>query len=287
MYDTLDAKTIELNGARYYLRDSGSGKDNVLLLHGMPDDGTIWQHQISALLEAGYRVICPDMLGYGLTDKPKKVERYKITAVVNDFVTLLSILDLDKIHLIGHDWGAITGWEFAIAFPERLKSFVAMTVGHPISWFEDSFKFENMRWNWYLLFHLTPNAPQVYRQGNGSLIREVLRSHPNRDRVVEHFLKPGVLEAALNWDKGNSLTQAMIVSEAGDFHELPPVSVPTLGISSTNDDFMWESQMQQSNRFVTTQWQYERIEGAGHWFMLEQPEKTNHLLLDWLGKHPL
>lgn len=285
MYDTIDAKTIELNGARYYLRDSGSG-DSVLLLHGMPDDGSMWQHQISALLEAGYRVICPDMLGYGMTDKPKEVERYKTTAIVNDFVTLLDILGLEKIHLIGHDWGAITGWEFAIAFPDRLKSFVAMTVGHPIAWFEDSFKFENMRWNWYVLFNLDPRASEVYREGNGRLSREVLRSHPHRNRIVQHLLKPGVLEAVLNWDKANSLLEAMIASARGDFHELPPVTVPTLGISSTNDDFMWESQMQQSSRFVTAKWQYERIEEAGHWFMLEQPEKTNHLLLDWLGKHP-
>ena len=62
----LNGNLVEVNGARYYVRDSGGEKDSVLLIHGWPDDGNIWRHQVSALLEAGYRVICPDLLGYGL-----------------------------------------------------------------------------------------------------------------------------------------------------------------------------------------------------------------------------
>lgn len=281
----INSNLINLNGSQYHVRDSVSGEETVLLLHGMPDDGMMWQRQITALTEAGYRVLCPDMLGYGLTDKPEETERYKTTAVVNDLVTLLDSLGLDKIHLIGHDWGAVTGWDFAIALPNRLKSYVAMTVGHPVAWFEDSFKFERMRWNWYVLFHLDPRAPETYREGKGRLLQEVLQSHPDKERVVERLLKPGVLEAMLNWDKANSLTEAIIAMARGDFNELPPVTVPTFGISGVKDPFMWESQMHHSNRFVAAEWRYESLADAGHWLMLEQPEKINHLLLDWLSNH--
>ncbi len=276
---------IELNGVRYAVSDSGEGKENVLLLHGMPDDSTFWQHQIAALLKDGYRVIYLDMLGYGLTDKPQEVERYRLRAIVEDVVSLLDYLDLDQVHCIGHDWGALTGWELAIAAPQRLKSYVAMTVGHPLAWFEDSFQFEKMRWNWYTLFHLTPGAADAYREGNGKLMREVLRSHPDREQVIERYLQPGAWEVIFNWDKANSITDAVIACASGAFDELPPVTVPTFGIWAANDDFMWESQMKNSSQFVTATWRYERIENAGHWFPLEQPKITNQLLLDWLANN--
>jgi pimeloyl-ACP methyl ester carboxylesterase len=282
---TLNAKNLEINGVNYYLRDSDLGKDCVLLLHGMPDDGTVWKYQISELLKQGYRVLCPDMLGYGLTDKPIEVERYKSTAIASDLVHLLDILGLDKVHCIAHDWGGMIGWELAIAFPARLKSFVTMTIGHPLSWFEDSFKVKNISCNWYTLFHLNDYAPEVYRAGNGRLLREVLQSHPDKEKVVENLLQPGTLETMLNWDKANPLPEAMIAYLRGDFNELPPVTVPTFGIAGANDELMRESHIQHSEKFVKAEWRYECLEDAGHWLMLEQPEKTNQLLLDWLKKH--
>ena len=97
-------------------------KDSVLLIHGWPDDGNIWRHQVSALLEAGYRVICPDLLGYGSSDAPTEVDRYQLTALVSDMITLLDQLGLEKIHCIAHDYGAVLGWELA-AHTERLHTY--------------------------------------------------------------------------------------------------------------------------------------------------------------------
>ncbi len=70
MLDTLNGTHIELNGAQYHVRDSGSGEECVLLIHGWPDNSLMWQKQVPALVEAGYRVICPDLLGCGLSEAP-------------------------------------------------------------------------------------------------------------------------------------------------------------------------------------------------------------------------
>lgn len=275
----LNGNLVKVNGVRYYVRDSGGEKDSVLLIHGWPDDGSIWRHQISALLGAGYRVICPDLLGYGSSDAPTEVERYQLAALVSDMTTLLDQLGLEKIHCIAHDYGAVLGWELA-AHTERLYSYTAMSVGHLAEFLKISF--DNLRVQWIYFLNIHEVAPQLYRANNGHFFREVLRTHPNRDFIVENALKPGVFENMQKLEKANLVPEYLLAALTGQFPEPVPIKVPTLGIWSTEDDFLWESQMRNSSQYIAAKWHYERIEGAGHWFMLEQPEKTNQLLLDWL-----
>jgi len=71
----LPTTSIPVNGAAYHVRDSGGSGPPVFLAHGMPDSGELWRHQWQALAAAGYRVICPDLLGYGATDRPDELAR--------------------------------------------------------------------------------------------------------------------------------------------------------------------------------------------------------------------
>jgi pimeloyl-ACP methyl ester carboxylesterase len=283
MYNTLNAKTIEVKGDRYYLQDSGSGEECVLLLHGWPDDSRLWRNQVFALVDAGYRVICPDLLGYGLSDQPQDIERYRIFALANDIISLLDTLGLDKVHLVAHDYGAVIGWEIATVYSTRLKTFVTMSVGHLACLLDLSFDILRYEWIYFLNIHKV--APQLYRASNGRLFREVLRTHPDREEIWERALQPGVLEAMQKLEQANPLPEILLASLEGKLPELKLVSVPTFAIWSEQDDFLWEAQIKKSSKYVAAEWQYERVEEAGHWLMLEQPEKTNRLLLDWLDRH--
>ncbi|PMB52571.1 alpha/beta hydrolase [Fischerella thermalis CCMEE 5201] len=280
MYNTL---SVEVKGDRYYLQDSGSGKECVLLLHGWPDDSNLWRNQVSALVNAGYRVICPDLLGYGLSDQPQDIERYTIFALANDIISLLDSLGLDKVHLVAHDYGAVIGWEIATVYSTRLKSFVAMSVGHLACLLDLSFDILRYEWIYFLNIHQV--APQLYRASNGRLLREVLRTHPDKEQILQRALKPGVLEAMQKLEQANPLPEILLASLEGKLPEPQLVSVATFAIWSDHDDFLWEAQIKESSKYVTAAWRYERVAKAGHWFMLEQPEKTNCLLLDWLGEH--
>jgi pimeloyl-ACP methyl ester carboxylesterase len=86
-------------------------------------------------------------------------------------------------------------------------------------------------------------------------------------------------------EKANPVPNYLLAALAGELPEPLPIPVPTLGIWSNQDDFVWESQMQNSGKYISAEWQYEKIADTGHWFMLEQPEQTNKLLLNWLKKH--
>src|SRR5919202_1765590 len=82
----------------------------VILLHGFPDTGRLWRHQVPALAEAGLRVIVPDMRGYGRSDKPAEVEAYAIRTLVGDVLAVLADAGAEGGHVVGHDWGGGVAW---------------------------------------------------------------------------------------------------------------------------------------------------------------------------------
>src|SRR5919197_5082297 len=94
------ATTIDVEGVEYFVRDSGPAGEAVLLLHGVPDDGTLWRHQIRPLLDAGHRVICPDLLGFGETSKDAPPERYMFDSMRRDVLALFDRLEVAEVHLI-------------------------------------------------------------------------------------------------------------------------------------------------------------------------------------------
>jgi len=277
----LPTMSIPLNGAAYHVRDSGGSGPPVVLAHGMPDSGEMWRHQWRALSEAGYRVVCPDLLGCGRTDRPEELQRYETTAIVGDVLALLEALDLHQVHYVGHDWGAVVGWELALTYPDRLLSAAQISVGHPIVWLQQGTRFEYLRWNWYMLFNLSDDAPEAYRADGGRLARELLASHPEREAVIERFAEPGRLEAMLRWDRANALPKAVPLLAAID--GIPPCTVPTLGVFGVEDRFLWEEQMTATAGVMDAEWRYERIEHAGHWVPLERPDEVNRLLIEWLA----
>src|SRR3546814_325520 len=128
---SLPGRKIRLNGVNYHVGDMGRGDKVVLLLHGMPDTSGVWRHQAEALVRSGYRVIAPDTLGYGETEKPQETERYTGDKILGDMVALLDTLAIPKMDIVGHDWGGYASWELAIRYPERFRRHLVVSQGHP------------------------------------------------------------------------------------------------------------------------------------------------------------
>ena len=111
----------------------GEGPE-VLLVHGFPDDHTVWRNQIPALVDAGYRVIALDTRGCGESEMKPREGDYAIDKLVADLLALLDALGIAKVRLVGHDWGAVQAWCFAMEHPERVDRCIAMSVGHPAAY---------------------------------------------------------------------------------------------------------------------------------------------------------
>jgi pimeloyl-ACP methyl ester carboxylesterase len=268
---------IRGDGVELEVHDHGSQDGPaVLLVHGFPDSSHLWRHQLEALTAAGLRTIVPDMRGFGESDKPAAVDDYRLTRAVADLVAILDALDVRKVSVIGHDWGAGVAWITAALHPDRVERLVAMSVGHPAAQRRTIADREKA---WYmLLFQFEGVAEELLRRDNWKLFREWLREDGDVDRYVADLSRPGALTAGLSWYRANLHPQRQLDPPP----RLPPVRAPTLGIWSTGDNYLNEPQMVDSGGQVNAPWRYERVEGASHWLQLDASDRVNALLLEFL-----
>jgi pimeloyl-ACP methyl ester carboxylesterase len=267
-------RRINSDGVELAVLDEGEGTP-VLLLHGFPDSNRLWRHQVPALTEAGFRVIAPDLRGFGDSDKPQEPEAYSFGRLIGDVNAILDDAGVERAHVVGHDWGAAVAWASGLMLPQRVEKLVTLSVGHPAAFARRPIRQRQL--SWYMLLFQFEEAEELLRRDDWALAREWAASHPDVDEAIAGLARPGALTAALNWYRANLHPR----SELGPRGELPPVQADTLGVFSTGDAFLLEDQMTGSAPHVSGRWRYERVD-AGHWLQLEQPERINALLLDFL-----
>lgn len=102
----------------------------VILMHGWPELGVSWRHQIRPLVEAGYRVAAPDMRGYGASSKPAEVGAYSLDQIADDMAALAAALGAPRWVAVGHDWGAPAAWRSAQRFPDAVAAVFCLSVPH-------------------------------------------------------------------------------------------------------------------------------------------------------------
>jgi pimeloyl-ACP methyl ester carboxylesterase len=110
-----------------HVAEAGEGP-LVLLAHGFPECWYSWRHQLTALADAGYHVVAPDMRGYGRTDGPEAVEAYSMMHLVGDLTGLVTALGEERAVIVGHDWGSMVAWHAALLRPDRFHAVVGMSV---------------------------------------------------------------------------------------------------------------------------------------------------------------
>ncbi|XP_057426857.1 uncharacterized protein LOC130720248 [Lotus japonicus] len=120
-------RTVEVNGIKMHVAEKGEGPV-VLFLHGFPELWYSWRHQILSLSSRGYRAVAPDLRGYGDTEAPSSVTSYTCFHLVGDIIALIDSLGVDKVYLVGHDWGAVLGWYVCLFRPDRIKAYVCLSV---------------------------------------------------------------------------------------------------------------------------------------------------------------
>jgi len=251
----------------------------VLLLHGFPDSARLWRHQIPALRDAGYRVIAPDLRGFGESDKPTDLAQYVLPVILQDVLGILDQAGIERAHVVAHDWGAALAWRMALFAPDRVARFVALSVGHPASYGWAGMPQREKSW-YMLLFAFRDIAERVIEQDDWRLFREWVRNHPEAEQWIGDLRRPGALSAGLAWYRANVSPEQLFQP----IPELPKVAAPTLGVWSTGDAYLTEAQMTGSEQYVSGQWRYERFDDASHWLQLDRPQALNQLLLEWLGQ---
>ena len=268
---------IEVGGVSLHVVDEGSGSP-VLLLHGFPDSSALWRHQIPALVDAGHRVIAPDLRGFGASDRPDGVAAYAMPTLLADVLGILDAVGVERADVVGHDWGAGLGWVLASLAPQRVQRYVPLSVGRSTEYFLDM---RQREMSWYMLLFLFEGvAEEALRRDGWALLRAWMRDPVDIERYIAELSRPGALTAALNYYRANLPVE--VLAGVADPPALPPVTCPVLGVWSDGDFGCGEAQMLASQRIVAGPWRYHRITGAGHWIPLDAPDELATLLVDSL-----
>jgi pimeloyl-ACP methyl ester carboxylesterase len=253
--------------------DSGGNGQTILLLHGFPDSLTMWNGVAQHLSAARHRVIAYDQRGFGLSTAPAKRHRYALDRIVQDAVDVLSKLAVNEsVTVVGHDLGATISWALCLARPDLVRRHVAISTGHPAA--VRTAGVGQLRKNFYAPGFMVPGlAEWALSRREFALMRRLGATHPDLDNAIADLARPGRMTAALNWYRKNSGVLAT--------RRWGRCRVPTRGVLGTDDAYFGERQMTNSRRYMDADWDYVRIEGAGHHVPMEQPKRIAELIDSW------
>src|ERR687894_313711 len=204
----LTHRYANLGDVRLHYVEAGEGP-LVVLLHGFPQFWYEWRHQVPALVEAGFRVVAPDMRGYNLSDKPPGVQAYRVELLARDVERLILACGERAADVVGHDWGGIAAWIAAMRHPGRVERLAILNVPHPARSLDGLLSPMQLLRSSYMFFFQIPRLPEaVIRAGDFALLRSALGRDPVRsgaltaediERYIEAIAQPGALTATLNY----------------------------------------------------------------------------------------
>ncbi|MGV0625480.1 alpha/beta fold hydrolase [Mycolicibacter minnesotensis] len=265
--------------------DAGGPADGepVVLLHGFPQFNTSWDGITARLTAQGYRCLAPNQRGYSPGARPGRRRDYRLPELVEDIGALLDSLGAQRVHLVGHDWGAAVAWGVAGRYPERVASLSALAVPHPGAFLRAMVTSRQFFASWYMFFFQLPRLPEWWlsRRGGAALEDGLRRSgqtpqYARRDAAA--MVERGALRTAINWYRGMPLSNPRQTGGR--------ITVPTLYVWADNDIALLPKAAHATADHVTGDYRFETLHGASHWMLEERPDAVADMVGQWLAAHP-
>jgi pimeloyl-ACP methyl ester carboxylesterase len=266
----------QVGDVRLHYAECGEGERLVLLLHGFPECWYSWRYQLRAL-GTRFRVVAPDMRGYNLSDKPGRVEDYRVSRMVDDVTGLIRHLGARRAAVVGHDWGAAVAWAVAQHYPDYVSKLAALQVPPPAVWAKNLSLRQLLR-SWYMFFFQLPSIPEWFiRRDDFAAVDRMLRStsrpgtFSDADVAVYKaaLREPGALTAAVNYYRANLRTLLTRRRGAGGEAARERVRVPTLFIYGERDAAIIPETVRGVADYVDAPFREVRLARAGHWVQQE------------------
>jgi pimeloyl-ACP methyl ester carboxylesterase len=283
---------VQVGGVRLHYAECGAGERLVLLLHGFPEFWYSWRHQLVALADR-YRVVAPDLRGYNLSDKPRRVEDYRLDRLMDDVTGLIRHFGAREAAIVAHDWGAIIAWAVAEKYPEYVWKLATMQVPPIYVWRKNLTLKQALR-SWYMLFFQLPWLPEWYMSAGDFKSVDSMFKNPSvrpgsfTDTDIamykEALRRDGALTAGINYYRANIFSLFMRASRKSDVEELSDerLRVPTLFIYGERDLAVVPETVRGVGDYIDAPYREVRIATSGHWVQNEAPLEVNDALAEFL-----
>ena len=283
-------RDISTNGTRLHVAEIGEGP-LILLLHGFPQFWWTWRHQLRALAAAGYRVVAPDLRGYGASDKPPR--GYDAFTLSDDVAGLVRALGERDATIVGHDWGGLLGWTIAVRQPRVVNRLAVIGMPHPLRvrrQIAADPRGQGAASRYLFVFQL-PWLPERKLVADGAAyVAELLRTwggpgypDPEAEQRYRQAMRiPGVAHSSLEYYRW--VVRSQFRPDGARFADTlrRPVGVPTLQIHGRQDTCLLPGTAAGSGRYVRAPYVWRLLPGTGHFPHEEDPDTVTAELLEWL-----
>lgn len=290
-------RMIDLNGHPTRLLERGEEGPAILFLHGFPEHAGGWAPVMEAL--DGHRCFAHDQRGYGWSYRPKAVEEYATGKIVRDALDLIGVLGLDRVHIVGHDWGAATAYGLSFTGDPRIASLTIANGVHPIPFQRELARGgAQTEASQYMLWLRRPDSHEKLAANDferligffskgmdmGWLSGDVLEEYKRVWQGSE------VIDAMVNWYRASPL----VVPESGtsaSADELPAlpadrmkVRVPHLLIWGLGDKALLPESHDGLEAFCD-ELEIHEFPDADHWIVHQKPGEVAGLIRDFVARH--
>ncbi|HEX8283027.1 MAG TPA: alpha/beta hydrolase [Pyrinomonadaceae bacterium] len=279
----------QVGDVRLHYAECGEGERLVVLLHGFPECWYSWRKQLP-VLGRRYRVVAPDMRGYNLSDKPARVEDYRMSRLVDDVTGLIRHFGAREAAVVGHDWGAAVAWAVAQYYPDYVWKLASLQVPPPAVWARNLTARQFLR-SWYMLFFQLPKVPEwwIARDDFAALaksLRATSRPGTFTDKDIAVYKaaarEPGALTAAVNYYRANFRSLLGRRFKGTEISRQERVRVPTLFVYGERDFAIVPETVAGVADYVDAPYTELRLARNNHWVQQEAPAEVNAALLSFL-----
>lgn len=276
---------LVLDGHRYHYLDEGAG-EVLLLVHGNPTWSFYWRHLVDAL-RGKYRLVVPDHIGCGLSDKPADYS-YRLAQHVANLHALVERLDLRDVTLLGHDWGGAIGMGAALASPERFRRFVLFNTA----------AFRSNRMPWRIRAGRIPLLGRLAIQGANAFARAALHMATNHPKRMTPAVRAGYLAPYDSWSHRRATWEFVQDIPLSPRHPsyatlsaieegLPRFRRAPMMLVWGMRDWCFTPHFLQRFVEIFPAAEVHRIADAGHYVVEDASERVVTLVEQFLASHPL
>ena len=276
-------RRVRARGIDFHVAEAGGGEDAVLCLHGWPQHWYEWRHLMPALADR-HRVLAMDLRGFGWSDAPR--DGYEKEDMATDVLAVLDELGLERVKLVGHDWGGWIGFLLGLRAPQRIDRFLAMNIVPP--WVNVRNVVSHAWRFWYQQAVLAPGLGyRLHRSGRfvrrmmvGASVDKSVWTTEVLDAFAETFTEPARARAAVqmyrvfNWHE----TLPIVRGRYADAR----LTVPTRLLFGT-EDFVLRTSMLAGYRRHAPEMEVVLVPECGHFIVDERPELVVEQARDFLG----
>lgn len=268
---------VDSNGVKIHYVTLGKGP-LVVMIHGFPDYWYTWRAQMPELAKR-FQVVAVDMRGYNESDKPEGVENYTIDKLVADIEAVVKHFHQDKAIIVGHDWGGMVAWTFAMRRPEMTSRLVILNLPHPRGLLRELKNNPDQQKN--SAYARTFQQPDAAKQVLPAMLAFWVRDKEARPKYVAALTRSS-MEGMLNYYKANYPREPYDDAAA---QSLPKVKCPVLMFHGLKDSALLPGALNDTWNWVDNELTLITIPESNHFVQQDAAQTVTKNMVRWLSDY--